>query len=148
VNSFVKSISWCLILYCHIFYDLGTAAIESEGGSSKRKLRPRVSKGRAEAVDDLGGDTGTRSDDNVEDETYVDYCAYERRMRHGKGPASHHSDEEGEDIEGEEDLGGQERDLDDEHDDPIDEDDGGNAGGLLSPFTFTLNVVLSIMERE
>jgi hypothetical protein len=94
-------------------------------------LRPRVSKGRAEEVDDLGGDTGTSNNDDVEDETYVDYGAYERRMRHGKGPASHHSDEEGEDVEGEEeDLGGQERDVDDEGDDPMDTDDGGNVGGL------------------
>jgi hypothetical protein len=36
---------------------------------SGKRLRPRSGRGSAEASD-LGGDTGTSSDDDVEDETY------------------------------------------------------------------------------
>jgi hypothetical protein len=69
-------------------------------------------------VDDLGGDIGTSNDDDVEDETYVDYGVYQRKMRHGKGLASNQGDsdanENGE--EDEDDIGGQERDVGDECD--------------------------------
>jgi hypothetical protein len=66
----------------------------------------------------LGGDTGTRSDDDVEDETFVDPSAF-HVMHHGKGLDTVEDDEEDE----EEDLGGQERDEDEDPKDE-DEDDG------------------------
>ena len=56
------------------------------GGSGRgRNLRPRASKKRAEVDVDIGGDTWTSSNDDVEDETFVDYSAFELRKRHGKG---------------------------------------------------------------
>jgi hypothetical protein len=89
------------------------------GGSSSaggRNLRERAPKRRNEEQEDLGGDTGTNSDDDVEDETYVDPNAFHVR-HHGKGPVTKGGDDEDE----EEDLGGQERNEDD---DSMDEDDG------------------------
>jgi hypothetical protein len=60
---------------------------------------------------------GTSSDDDVEDENYVDPNVF-RVQHHGKGPAIEDED----DDEEEENLGGQERDEDD---DPMDVDDDG-----------------------
>jgi hypothetical protein len=59
----------------------------------------------------LGGDTGTSSDDNIEDETFVDPNVY-RVKHHGKGPTIDDDEEEDE-----EDLGGQKRDEDDDDND-------------------------------
>jgi hypothetical protein len=84
-------------------------------------LRERAPKRRNEEPEiDLCCDTGTSSDENVEDETYVDPNVY-RVKHHGKGPAV---DDDDEDEEEEEDLGGQERDEDD---DPMDDDDDGSC---------------------
>jgi hypothetical protein len=83
-------------------------------------LRDRAPKRRIEGEQDIGGDTGTSSDDDVEDETYVDPSAFEVR-HHGKGPATDEGDED------DEDLGGQERDEDD---DPMDDDEGDGQGRL------------------
>jgi hypothetical protein len=81
-------------------------------------LRKCAPKRRIEGQEDLGGDMGTSSDDDVEDETYVDPDGFEVR-HHGKGPAT----DEGDDEDEEEDLCGQERDEDDDLMDE-DEDDG------------------------
>jgi hypothetical protein len=80
-------------------------------------LREHAPKRRNEEQEiDLGGDTGTSSDDNIEDETFVDPNVY--RVKHnGKGLAM---DDDDEDEDEEEALGGQERDEDD---DPMDDDD-------------------------
>jgi hypothetical protein len=88
------------------------------GGSisaSSWNMRERAPKRRNEEQEDLGGDTGTRTDDDVEDETFVDPSAFHVR-HHGKGPAT----DEGDDEDEEEDLGGYERDEDE---DPMDEDE-------------------------
>jgi hypothetical protein len=66
----------------------------------------------------LGGDTGTSSDDDVEDENYVDPSVFHVK-HHGKGPAIDQCDEDEE-----EDLGGQERDEDENL---MDEDDDDGA---------------------
>jgi hypothetical protein len=84
-------------------------------------LRERAPKRRNEEQEiDLGGDTWTSSDDNIEDETFVDPNVYHVK-HHGKGLAI---DEDDEDEDEEEDLGGQERDEDD---DPMDDDDDGTC---------------------
>jgi hypothetical protein len=89
------------------------------GSAGGRNLREHAPKNRNEEQDvDLGGDTGMSSDDDVEDDNYVDPSVF-RVQHHGKGPAV--EDEE-------EDLGGQEWDEDD---DPMDDDDGGGGGCRL-----------------
>ena len=100
----------------------------SEGGSGSgtgRNLRPRAEKRRAEPEENVGSENETSSEDDVEDETFVDYSAFELRKRHGKGVADVGDDDE----EEEEDLGGQERDGDDD-DDPMEEDGDSNAGAV------------------
>jgi hypothetical protein len=93
------------------------------GSAGAMNLRERAPKRRNEEQEiDLGGDTGTSSDENMEDETYVDPNVYHVK-HHGKGQALDDDDEdEDEDEEG--DLGGQERDEDD---DPMDDDDDGSC---------------------
>jgi hypothetical protein len=91
------------------------------GSAGGRNLRERAPKRRNEEQEvDLGGDTGMSSDDDVEDENYVDPNVF-HVQHHGKGPATEDEDDEDEKDE-EEDLGGQERDEDD---DPMDDDDDG-----------------------
>jgi hypothetical protein len=85
------------------------------GSAGGWNLRERAAKRGNEEQEDLGGDTGTSSDDDVEDETFVDPSAFHVR-HHRKGPATDGDDEEDE----EENLGGQERDEDE---DPMDEDE-------------------------
>jgi hypothetical protein len=95
------------------------------GSAGTMNLQERAPKRRNEEPEiDLGGDTGTSSDENMEDETYVDPNVY-RVKHHGKGPVVDDDDENDEDEdEEEEDLGGQERD---EEDDPMDDDDDGSC---------------------
>jgi hypothetical protein len=92
------------------------------GSAGAMNLRERAPKRRNEELEiDLGGDTGTSNDENMEDETYVDPNVY-RVKHHGKGSAN----DEDEDEEEEEDLGGHERDEDD---DPMDDDDDDDDDG-------------------
>lgn len=49
------------------------------GSGYKRRLTPRAPKKSAEAEENIEGDIGTSIDDDVEDETFVDY-AYEFRQ--------------------------------------------------------------------
>jgi hypothetical protein len=93
------------------------------GSACGRNLRERAPKIRNEEQEvDLGGDTRTSSDDDVEDENYVDPNVF-HVQHHGKGPAIEDEDDEDEEDE-EEDLGGQERDEDE---DPTNEDDDDGA---------------------
>jgi hypothetical protein len=68
----------------------------SAGGRNLRECAPNRRNEEQEV--DLGGDTGTSIDDDVEDENYVDPNVF-RVQHHGKGPAIDDEDEE-------EDLGG------------------------------------------
>jgi hypothetical protein len=101
---------------------------QEAGGSGSvgaMNLRERAPKRINEEPEiDLGGDTGTSSDENMEDETYVDPNVY-RVKHHGKGPAVDDDDEDDEDEE--EDLSGQERDEDDDLMDDDDDDDDGSC---------------------
>jgi hypothetical protein len=99
---------------------------DGSGSAGVMNLRERAPKRRNEKQEiDLGGDTGTSSDENMEDETYIDPNVY-RVKHHGKGPAVDDDDEDDEDED--EDLGGQESNEDD---DPMDDDDGGGGSCRL-----------------
>jgi hypothetical protein len=93
-------------------------------------LRERAPKRRNEEPEiDLGGDTGTSSDKDIEDETYVDPNVYHVKHR-GKGPAV---DDDDDDEDEKEDLGGQERDEDDDHMDDDDDDNGSCRLKVVKP---------------
>jgi hypothetical protein len=70
----------------------------------------------------LGGDTGTSSDDDVEDANYVDPSVFQVK-HHGKRLAIDQGDDEDDEDE-EEDISSQERDEDE---DLMDEDDDDGA---------------------
>jgi hypothetical protein len=101
-------------------HDREAGGSDSAGGRNLRQCAP---KRRNEAQETyLGGDTGTSSHDDVEDENYVDPSVF-RVQHHGKGPAIDQGDDEDDEDE-EEDLGGQERVEDG---DPMDDDDDDGA---------------------
>jgi hypothetical protein len=58
------------------------------GSACAMNLRERAPKGRNEEPEiDLGSDTGTSSDEDIEDETFVDPNVYHVK-HHGKGVAN------------------------------------------------------------
>jgi hypothetical protein len=79
---------------------------------SGKRLRRRLAQASAEDPD-LGGDIGTRSDDNVEDETFPGQ--YELRRHQEAGSDSDEAEDEDEDEEDEEeDVDAMDEDDDDE----------------------------------
>jgi hypothetical protein len=107
-------------------HDREAGGNDSAGAMNLLELAPK--RRNEEQEIDLDGDTGTSSDENMEDETYVDPNVY-RVKHHGKGPATDDEEEDDEDEDVEEDLGGQERDEDD---DPMDDDDDDDDGTCRS----------------
>jgi hypothetical protein len=73
-----------------LLHDHEAGGSGSAAGWNLRELAP---KRRNEEQEDLGGDTGTSSFDDVDDENYVDPSAFLVR-HHGKGPATNQGDDE------------------------------------------------------
>jgi hypothetical protein len=98
-----------------------------EGGStinvSGKRLRCRSAQGSTE-VPDLGGDTGTSSDDNVEDETFPGQ--YELRRHQEAGSDDDDTDEAKDEVEEDE-----EEDVD-----AMDEDDDDQGRLKIMPPTY------------
>jgi cobalamin biosynthesis protein CobT len=113
----------------------GTAVILGKGGNtvnvSGKRLRHRSAQASTKAPD-LGGDTGTSSDDNVEDETFSGQ--YELRRHQEAGSDDDSNEDENEEEEEEEDEDEEEEEEEDV--DVMDEDDDDQGRLEIMPPTY------------